>query len=472
MKKLLLFFLVSVMMILPLAACTNQTENTEESNTVDANTEETYYLNTLSKDGYDFEDIRIATIETNMAVEEIVVDTTVLEQKKYERNALLEEHFDIEISYITVTDDSKKEVEELTVLAMAQSDSNPDCFIKETNTLMSLAINGLNTNLLSVNSLGLENEWWCQSMNENLMFNNSLYVTAGPVSEFYYNAPVALAFNKSMATDFGLPDLYDLVLAGNWTLEELKKCCTDYGVYAMDETTQRYAISSTVYVAPYSSYVSAGGKFATIQDNQIIVNIADANSIDIIEKCLQAFDPEKTYGAGVNDAIKMFTDAKSLFLYTTVGYMELPLPGSEIDYGIIPCPKYDSTQKDYVSCAWPVSNYSLSIPAYMEGDRLAWTGLFLDAYCFLGQDMIKPVKYDTLLKYQVAQDPESSKIMDMIYNNMYFDINLAADLGGSRSLVSNALVNGMGRYTAAYQAIIGNVNNDIAKYGSLTQTNS
>ena len=50
MKKLLLFFLVSVMMILPLAACTNQTENTEESNTVDANTEETYYLNTLSKD--------------------------------------------------------------------------------------------------------------------------------------------------------------------------------------------------------------------------------------------------------------------------------------------------------------------------------------------------------------------------------------------------------------------------------------
>ena len=93
----------------------------------------------------------------------------------------------------------------------------------------------------------------------------------------------------------------------------------------------------------------------------------------------------------------------------------------------------------------------------------------MEAYCFLGYDYIKPVKYDALVKYQIAQDATSSRMLDTIFGNIYFDINLVTNLGGSRSFIGTAIVQGMGGYTGSYLGISGLIDKDIAKYDALTK---
>ena len=119
-----------------------------------------------------------------------------------------------------------------------------------------------------------------------------------------------------------------------------------------------------------------------------------------------------------------------------MGYIANRLRDSEIDYGIIPCPKRDSSQSEYISTGWASSSFCVGIPARLEGEYANWVGTFMEAYCFLGYDKIKPARYDTLLKYQVALDPSASEMMDIIFGNMYFDLNMFCDFGGSADLIA------------------------------------
>ena len=148
--------------------------------------------------------------------------------------------------------------------------------------------------------------------------------------------------------------------------------------------------------------------------------------------------------------------------------MEQYLPSSEIRYGIVPCPKLNESD-EYVSCAWPSSAFSTAVPITVSEERSGFVGLVLEAYCFLGYEVIKPVKYDSIVKYRVATDEKSSQTLDIIFNNLYFDLNLVMNLGGSRGVVSNAILNGMGRYSNGVKAIENTITRDIAKYDALTK---
>lgn len=470
-KKLIAGVLATITLLLPLAGCQNNNDDeqpTETQEETSSDTSEQYYLDTLPLNNYEFKEIKIATIDSNMVSEELPEDANVVDTTKYERDYHLEERYNIGISYMEIKNGIDSE-EAALMLNMAQLNTDGiDVFIQQPDNLMHLAINGATNNLREIDTLALEQEWWCQSMNENLTINNALYVTAGPVAEWYYGAVLAMAYNKKMATDLGIGSLYDKVLDGTWTLEEMQKICTDYTI--TNAAGKDCAIAFSSGVGPYGLFASAGGKFATIDEEKgIVVDLVGDRNIDILEKILAAFNPEKTVFGNITVSSKSFTDGDSLFYYTTVGYMENFLPSSEIDYGIIPCPKYDAEQKEYISCAWPSSSFSVAIPSYIAGERLEWVGMFLDAYCFLGYEMIKPVKYDSLVKYQVALDETSSKILDIIFGNMYFDINLVSNLGGSRTFIGTTIVQGMGGYTGKYLGISGLISADIAKFSALTK---
>lgn len=58
--------------------------------------------------------------------------------------------------------------------------------------------------------------------------------------------------------------------------------------------------------------------------------------------------------------------------------------------------------------------------------------------------------------------------LDLIFDNVYFDINLVSNLGGSRSFIGTAITQGMGGYAGSYIGISGLIKADIAKFSSLT----
>lgn len=470
-NRSVILILAVCLVLLTVAGCGKKPSVQEPVSTEAEETGEQYYLDSLPRDAYaDYSEIRIATIDSNMMPDELPENADTVDEQKYWRDYQLSQQWNMSIFYHEIKNGVDSEEATYMLNLVQQNASGVDVFIQQPDNLMSLAINGAVTNLYNIKTLDLSQEWWSQSMNRNLLFNDSLYVTAGPVAEWYYGAVMAMAYNKTMAEAEGIPSLYNTVLEGDWTLEALQTILTEHTL--TDKPEGKYAISFASGVGPYGLFASAGGKFATIDSEKgIVVDLASTASTQIMEKILAAFDPAQTVYGNIKVTSDAFIGAKTLFYYTTVGYMELYLPSSGIDYGIIPCPKYDREQTDYISCAWPSSSYAVAIPSYVTGDRLEWVGLFMEGYCFKGLEMIKPVKYDTLLKYQVALDDVSSKNLDLIFENIYFDINLVSNLGGSRSFIGTAIVQGMGGYTGSYLGIQGLIKADIAKFSNLTGQN-
>ncbi len=478
LKRIVIFLLALVCLLVPLTACQNGEGEKETGASTEEGTDgngDGFYLDTLPKDKqYDFKNIKIATIDTNIVLKEQPEDADAVDAEKYNRDYYLRDYYGMQIEYVQIDHRTSDAEEAADIVKMVQTNLDKiDIFIHQPDNLMSLALYDLATDLNTIDTLSLEQEWWSQSLNKNISFNGAQYIAAGPVSEWYYGAVLALAYNKTMAKTNNMGDFYSIVSSGDWTLEKMNTICTDFNITDPNNDPSKanegtYMISFASGVGSYGLFASAGGSFATIDDDKgIVISLADKKSVDILEKVIGTFDKSKTYYGNVENTSKAFTESRAMFLYNTIGWMEGYLPMSKVDYGIIPCPKYDKSQENYISCGWPSSSYAVAIPKTVTGERLEWAGMFLEAYCYLGYDMIKPVKYDSVVKYRVARDEQSSELLDLIFKDVYYDINLVVNFGGSRTMVGNTIVQGLGGYTGKMAGIKPLIDKDIAKYAEL-----
>lgn len=469
MKKIILLALAAIMLLLPLSSCKGKGDSAETL-PPEENTGETYYLNTLSKGDFDYEDFVIATIDSNCELGEWKEDGNEVDLQLYKRDTKMKEYFEIEIKYVELSSKRSEALTSMQQYARDYESAYVDCYIQQAQNLMTLAVAGLLYDLNSVHNLNLDNGgWWNQSVNDNLELNEKLYVAAGPIAQWYYGAPFVLAFNKTVMNNYGLPDIYTMVQSDAWTLEEMQKLCHDYGIYNLD--LGMYAVSVNNQ-ANYCMYASAGGTFCTVDNDGISVSLANEASMTLLENIIKACDPDESFSGGLTQSAEMFTTGKALFWRASLGYVGQFLPSSEVDYGIIPCPKASTAQADYISCGWSESSFFFSIPNSLSESRREWTGLLAEAYAFLAYDLVKPVKYDSFVKYQVANDPIASEMMDIIFDGLYFDLNTVLNFGGSRDLVGEVLYGTVStnRFSSRLKSIQTAIDGDISDYEALTKS--
>ena len=96
---------------------------------------------------------------------------------------------------------------------------------------------------------------------------------------------------------------------------------------------------------------------------------------------------------------------------------------TDIDYGMVPYPKLNAQQKDYISTAM-TSDYC-AIP--QTADDVDKSAIFLNAFQYYSHLYLRPAYYDTALKLQAAQDPESSAMLDFILDRIYLDFAFIHD---------------------------------------------
>ena len=89
---------------------------------------------------------------------------------------------------------------------------------------------------------------------------------------------------------------------------------------------------------------------------------------------------------------------------------------SEIDYGILPVPMYDEAQGKYltIDCGGP-----FCVPTTIENPTLV--GATLELLAFHSADTVVPAFYDIVMDGQLSQDAETPKMLDIIFDSMYYD---------------------------------------------------
>lgn len=433
-------------------------------------TEEKYYLDTLPDGVGDLETFRIMTIQGNIPMEPTEESQSLVAQALWSRDVRMEDRYGISFVYRPV-ENSNKAVEDMRV-AVSNNDPNNSvhAFITSAMRLMNLSANGYTQNLNTVENLDLGQKWWNQSLRSTLNLGGSLYCSAGPYSEFYYHAAICLAYNKQIAADHGISGLYDLVDNGDWTLEQMRAFCTEYDVTqdvgdpGMNEE-DFYSVAAFNGIM-YGLFAGAGGSFSTINDEgRLVCNLTKSEDEALVSKIAEIFqDGVTTYYGNYKPSADVFTGNHALFLYTSTGYINDYLPSSRVDYGILPLPKKDLEQANYVTCAWPSSNYCVSVPYGLSDENRQFAGLMLGAYCFLSYEIVRPVKYGKVLQNQVAPDADTQRMLDLLFDTLYFDLNLVFDFGQSRTLISETIRTGeTGSYMSSAKNNAGKVTDAINK---------
>ncbi len=317
------------------------------------------------------------------------------------------------------------------------------------NTLMP---NGILYNLNSLPSLDLSREWWNQNLRRNLNFSGKVYTATGPICRVYYNTPIVTAFNTQLCENYGFENLYDVVESGKWTIDkfgELMKVGTEDlngdGIY---DDTDRYALLLDDEDGK-ALFVSAGGKLTEIaEDGSYYLDLASEKNLSLLDRLVGIFgDRSTSYHVPTLDATteKMFMESRSTFVIISIGNIISHFRDMQADYGIIPMPKADESQEDYITYGNPWFASGVAVPANCSTPEM--TGLVMEALAYISYRDLVPAIYDVTLQEKLTRDEKSKTMLDLIYRDIYFDLNSIYNFGDSANKLRLAAV---GSTTTSY----------------------
>jgi len=243
--------------------------------------------------------------------------------------------------------------------------------------------------------------------------------------------------------DHGIQDnLYQLVFDGKWTLDEFERITKDKNIDLNNDGRMTALDDFYGYVGQYNTVTAGfwlaglGLKFSTVADDMINVDLTSPHNLSRIDKLTNML--EKTDYVEQNDIIdKTFKEGRALFLPHCLITPQLFLRDMEGDYGILPMPKYDEQQETYISFMNAWSSGFVAIPSTANAEKSAF---LMEAMAYAGYETLRRPVYDITLKTKGARDEESERVIDIIIETAYLDINSVYNFGGSCDILRDTVM--------------------------------
>ena len=309
-----------------------------------------------------------------------------------------------------------------------------------------LAADGMYLNVWGNKYLSLDKPWWNESyMEEMTVGEGSVYALVGDYTVDRTRCLANVYYNKNMYDDFyqNAEGLYEDVMAGKWTWDRLREISATVwndldsdGVPSWDD---RLGFGINDYNNIDALFYGTGTRVTTRDKNNLpVLSLNTERTANVVKKLYQfCFDTPGgfMYGPEYTDDVKnrqKFEDGESMFLfgffYTAEAMREMT-----DDYGILPVPKYDESQQNYITFGNAYVPAYIALPA--NNNRGSMNGVILDSMGFISQRDVQPLVASVTLKGKAARDEGSHKMIDIIYEDIYLDLNCCYDLGGSFTLL-------------------------------------
>ena len=462
MKKLLCVLLASLMLVGTLASCGTSNETTDTTAAGDVTTnleEETRETLDIPSTRYDGEEICFLTRdESEWSTLEIFAENQTSESDNIS-NAVFERNDRILQNYgVTITELKKKTGEHHGSLSNEVSAPTGDFHAVITNTSgsASFASNGFLWNLNSeeVEYLDFTKPWWDNNMAEGMSIDDRLYFATGDLLTSDNDATFVIMFNKQLVKDYSIPDLYSLVENGQWTMEELYKyeqlaVQDNNGNGKLEYDTDICGLAYTGDV-PYCLVFGGGVTLCSKDEDDIPVYSLDVQRADDIAdmgKLIFSKDYTIDLNAVVNSGgitmydagVKTFGEGHALFMGEVMQCVTR-MRGCDVDFGILPYPKFNVQQTNYASMMHLTAS-CVSIPKSVSGETLTMVTSMIEAMAYHAVDTLTVQYYEINLKTKGAKDEQSGPMMDMILSNRVCDLSYYYQWGSNAfGQVANCLL--------------------------------
>ena len=444
MKRILSLILTAIILMTTLAACASNdagtSDDTQPGDTASVNeggdgdvpevqTEENLYadLPTGSYGDYTF---RMLNVVSNYAyvlltAEELTGET--INDAVFNRNSLVGERLGVNFTEKIV---GWGEIAGVITNSVLADEDAYDIMFDEVQASIKYPSEQLMMDLFTIEGLNLDKPWWDAGSIDTLSIGKSLFMVNGDIHLMYGESAWVLFFNKKLMADYGFDSPYATVSDGKWTLDAFNQMITQA---AMDldgdnkmTNDDRYGLGTHGDCALVMLTSAEEGLVYKNADNMPEWKDLPEKVFDISTRTHEVFfNTDCVYMSGTTPAgpqnleiVPHFLAGKSLFLLEVLGHAKT-LRDMEDDFGILPTPKLDEAQENY-STFIARSAQTLMIP--ITNRDLDRTAVILENLGAESYKSVRPAYYDVQLSGKTVRDPDSLKMLDIIFSNRRYEM--------------------------------------------------
>ena len=378
----------------------------------------------------------------------------------YNRNVTIEERYDMKINPIETLIYDFRDLSRRVIMSGEKTYDVLNGGIDFTNML---AQSELLVNLHDVPYLDLSKSWWDQRCTEDLSIKGKIFLSMGDINTMDNSQTWGVIFNKQLAEDYGLANMYELVRNGQWTIDiaaEMGKQVIDdlNGDGVMNENDRWGDLSENFNF--FMHYLGSGeAAFKKDADDYPYPTLDNPRAFEVMDKVYdymnspsvfiaQAWGHLASSSVWLEYIIPMFINNQGLYYITGIGNTFKHLRDMECDFGLLPIPKYDEVQDSYYNSINLYWTSCIAVP--VTNDKLEMTGVILEALAAESVDTVTEAYYDIIFLNKAVRDNDSIEMVDLILQTRKFDIGYLNDWGGMRIMFESFLKSSDKNFASIY----------------------
>ncbi|MBQ7380091.1 MAG: hypothetical protein IJW70_10500 [Clostridia bacterium] len=432
-KKLLALLLCGIMLVSVFVGCAEG--GNEDDTTASTNEEETQWVSADLEPNEDIRGQEVNILSNRM--EDVGPEensTDPLEDAVYRRNDMIQSYYGVTLNglvvddYVTLGNDVKTDV-------TAGAGEYHIVYQHMVNSATDLALSNCLYNLTELEYVNFDQPWWDQDCKNGFMFGDNMFLVCGDLLPTTMLITAAVIFNKNLFDEKGLEYPYDDARDGTWTLDDMLEMTKDQtrdlnGDGKVAYTDDFYGLVGWSLDCDYNFFFGAGCTMFTFDEDHLPVYEANTDRLQTVyDKIYELIVTQQSFHVTVSEYIannsmyqepnNVFKSGRALFF---AGYLSgaVGIRDMENDFGILPQPKYDEKQADYLSFV----NGSASVcvvPKSLNDEQLAVAGYMMEVLSSSSYYLVTDTLYDKVAKSKTARDPESAEMVDIIIRHKVFD---------------------------------------------------
>ncbi len=375
------------------------------------------------------------------------MEGTAVQQALFEKDSFLKNRNNVQLVYEQFVNTNEPGIEIFSNSYQA-GDRLYDLVVSTASgdRLVKYACDGLFVNLRELPVLDLNQKWWSAEANEALTLGGKTYFTTGDIMASVYDAPMAVYANKTLVEQYNIgDDLYQKVKDGEWTMEYMAQITANLSVDVNQDNIMHAeddffgVVSQPVKMTAVGMLVGMGFENSYVQNDSFIIVNDDIETIDklctVIKRVVVDVERNNNNQLVIDSTFK---SDRAVFLIHLMEAANHNLRDMSSDYMILPMPKGSVEQENYrtyingwVDCFVAVPGYDTSDASYPE-----FAGFMLESMARASYDIVRPIAFDQVVKYQSTRDPETLDMLEIIYNTMYLDFQGIFDFGKASTKIA------------------------------------
>lgn len=353
----------------------------------------------------------------------------ILNDAKYKRMVKLEEKMGVKLEETSVAHGEYLNFARNTLTA---GEDTYDLLYVNEHDLNPLSSEGYLLNLMELENLNLDEDWWLHELNALAAIGGTLYCAEGYSNLLAVDTINILLFNEDIAEKISLDAPYSLVKEEKWTLDKFGEylkagAALNLGADIPDDDNIWNYDQPGNGAACLSLLVGAGESSFAIKDGKVTLTAGSEHFYNACDKIASLMTQNQPYmyskiRYGVSERFKR---NQALFSYGEIVTTQ-QLRSEDFTFGVLPSPKYDESQERYY-CRKSWTTAGVTVPVTAEAPEKS--AAFADALSYLSRDIVWSVYRGLVLEQKNLRNDESIEMLDIILRSSVPSLDSIYNIG-------------------------------------------